>query len=173
MQSGDGGAPRGAQCGRRGSSATAAVAELVTLAEDIGELGARVVSVFGPFGSSTLVQMPTSLAAGLFGGEADLGGCAPRNVIDAVERDLAKMPAVADTALAAVAVALARELEHPYNSATSKSMCAARLNETMAELRALAPPERKADSIDRIAAQREKRQAAAAGGAASADLPRP
>ncbi len=137
------------------------------------EQGALVVSVFGAFGSRVLVEMPTSLAEELFG-EAPLGECAPHNVVDAIARDLEPMPDnLSSSSIAAVALALGRELEHPHNSATSKSMCAARITEIMGELRGLCPPERKADSIDDLAAAREARRAAvAAGRAASADLPR-
>jgi len=100
------------------------------------------------------------------------------SVAEAVERDLDAVreasPDLADSALAATALALAAEIDEPKNSATSKSMCAARLNETMATLRELMPPKREADGIDDIAEQRKKRRAVAAeGGAASADLPCP
>ncbi len=95
----------------------------------------------------------------------------------ATRHDLAALrkldPALADGGAAAAAVAMAREIDDGENSATSKSMCTAKLIGILADLRALAPPERKVDSIDRIAAQREKRQAAAAaGGAATANLSR-
>jgi hypothetical protein len=134
--------------------------------------GARVVSV-GPFGCSAMVEMPVALAQELFG-DKPLGDAGPHDVVDAILRDLEPMPEnLATSALAMAALALGREIEHPHNSATSKSMCVARLTEILAELRALAPPERKVDSIDRIAAQREKRQAAvAAGSPAPANLPR-
>ena len=129
--------------------------------------GGRVVSVFGPFGSRALVEMPARVASELFGG-ADLGSCGPCDVVDAIRRDLDVMPSsVSGSALAATALALGREIEHPFNSATSKSMCAKSLMEALATLRALAPPKRERDGIDRIAEQRERRRAAAAGGAAT------
>lgn len=136
--------------------------------------GARVVSVFGPFASRVLVEMPASVAEGLFDGQP-LGDCAPGNVVDAIARDIEPMPGtLSSSAIAAVALALGREIEHPYNSATSKSMCAGRITEIMGELRALCPPERKADSIDDLAAARDARRAAVAAGlAAPADLSRP
>jgi hypothetical protein len=92
------------------------------------------------------------------------------SVRDAVESDLAVIrktaPRVADSALAATALALAAEIDGD-NSATSKSMCAKSLMEALDRLRAMAPAKREVDDIDRVAAQREKRRAAAAGGAAT------
>ncbi len=129
------------------------------------ERGARVVSVFGAFGSSTMVEMPATLAAELFG-DRPLGDCSPTGVVDAVTRDLAALPENLRTSgLATVALALARELEHPHNSATSKSMCAGRIVDIMGVMRALAPPERKADSIDEIAARRDAQRRAGGAGA--------
>jgi hypothetical protein len=80
----------------------------------------------------------------------------------AVERDLKGMGAVADSALAATARALARELDDPGNSATSKSMCARALAETLDRLLALAPPKKEADKLDELNARRAKRRGAAA-----------
>jgi hypothetical protein len=134
---------------------------------DLHDRGARVVSVFGPFGSRVLVDMPVGLASELFEDDP-LGECAPHNVIDSIQRGLDDMPpAVAGSALAAMALALGREIEHPYNSATSKSMCAKSLMEALDRLRAIAPPKQEADGIDDIAGQREKRRAAAARSAAT------
>lgn len=78
----------------------------------------------------------------------------------AVKRDLKQFGAMADSALAASALALAREIDSPNNSATSKSMCAKALREALDRLRELAPPEPKADKLDDITKQREKRRAA-------------
>lgn len=93
----------------------------------------------------------------------------------AVELDLAAVrrsaPEIAGSALAALALALADEIDGG-NSATSKSMCAGRLMDALTQLRALVPPERKADGIDDIAHQREKRLAAAARDAAAAHMSR-
>lgn len=84
----------------------------------------------------------------------------PANVVSAVEADLRELgkrdPKLARSAQAAAALALARELDDE-NSATSKSMCAKALNETMDRLRELAPPERKKDGIDELSARRTKR----------------
>lgn len=76
----------------------------------------------------------------------------------ALEADLASLPEnLALGALAASALAMAREIDSSGNSATSKSMCQARLQDALAELRSLAPPEVKRDAIDEIKAAREKR----------------
>jgi hypothetical protein len=92
------------------------------------------------------------------------------SVVAAVERELEPLPSVLrEGALAAAAVALAEILDDGHNSATSRSMVAKELRETLSCLRALAPPKREQDTVDEIAAAREKRRASA-GGAASADL---
>jgi hypothetical protein len=88
------------------------------------------------------------------------------SVYEAVERDLQAMGDLKNSGLAATALALAAEMDG-NNSATSKSNCAKALMEALAALRALAPPDRKADGIDDIAEQRRKRRAAVAGGAAT------
>lgn len=82
------------------------------------------------------------------------------SVYEAVERDLAKIrrrsEELADSALAATALAMAAEIDAD-NSATSKSMCAARLTETMDRLRELAPAEQEGDYLDDLAARRTAR----------------
>jgi hypothetical protein len=89
------------------------------------------------------------------------------SVVEAVERDLAALGSGAkDSTLAATALALARELDDA-NSATSKSMCAKAMVEVLRELRSLAPPKRKKDKVDDIAAQRERRRARSATAAAA------
>lgn len=86
-------------------------------------------------------------------------------VTAAVERDLerlrARSPELADSALAASVVALARELDAPKNSATSKSMCARALIDALDRLRELAPPEREEDGLDELASRRTARRSAA------------
>lgn len=85
----------------------------------------------------------------------------PSSVVAAVESELAQLgkrdPDLAGSALAATALALARELDGK-NSATSKSMCAKALNETMGQLRELAPESEEADKVDDLAARRKKRR---------------
>ena len=85
------------------------------------------------------------------------------SVVEAVERDLKGLgPKAADTSLAATALALARELDEPGNSATSKSMCAKSMVEVLRELRALMPAKQEADQLDDLTARREARRRAAA-----------
>jgi hypothetical protein len=80
-----------------------------------------------------------------------------RTVYAAVERDLAKWPAdLADSALAASALALASEMDE-HNSATSKSMCAKALLETMDRLRSLAPANEEDDALDELRSRRESK----------------
>jgi len=115
----------------------------------------RLVSVFGPWGARVLIEMSRSAAESLF----ELGlPDSPSNLIAAVERDLAeldrRLPGLGDSSGAATALALAYEIEHPYNSATSKSMCARTLNETMTLLRASVPVEEPADdALDLLTAE--------------------
>lgn len=135
---------------------------------DLHALGARVVSVFGPFGETVLIQMSAESAARMFPDGA-LGAAAPAMVLDAILRDIERIrkrdPALADSALAASAVAMAREIEHPFNSATSKSMCQARLADALRELRELAPPVESKDGLDEVAERRAKRRAGVAAAA--------
>lgn len=86
-------------------------------------------------------------------------------VVDAVRRDVAelerRLKGIKDSALAATALALAAEIDDPGNSATSKSMCARALTETLDRLRELAPAEAAGDKLDDLSARREKRLVAA------------
>jgi hypothetical protein len=88
-----------------------------------------------------------------------------RTVVQSTRADLDRLrkraPELADGALAAAALVLARQLDDARNSATSKSMCAARLTEIIDRLFELAPPERKEDGLDQLRAQRERRRRAA------------
>lgn len=83
------------------------------------------------------------------------------SVVDAVLRDLADIAErdsrLAESSIAATALALAAELD-AKNSATSKSMCARALVETMDRLRELAPAEKRADRIDELAGKRDARR---------------
>lgn len=84
-------------------------------------------------------------------------------VVAAVRRDidaLAKRDRrLASSGLAALALSLAKEMD-AKNSATSKSMCARALAETLASLEALAPAAPIKDAVDEIAARRDKRKTA-------------
>lgn len=124
------------------------------------------------FGERAVVEMSVDEACAMLGVD-DLADAKPAAVIEAVERDIERIrrrdPELADSALAASAVAMAYEIALPFNSATSKSMCQARLAETLGTLRELMPPEQKRDKIDEIAARRADRLAAR--GTATANLP--
>lgn len=78
------------------------------------------------------------------------------SVRDAVERELGDFGPMKDSTLAAVALALAAQIDGP-GSSTSKAMVAKELRETMAALRALAPPKKEPDVVDDLA---ERRRAA-------------
>jgi hypothetical protein len=123
---------------------------------------AYLVSLHGPFDSRALVDLPTKVAEELFEGALTQHG--PRRVIEAAERAVEKIaetdPDLADSVLAATAIALAFQIEHPGNSATSKSMVARELRETMDRLRELAPPvAARRDSIDELKEKRDGRRA--------------
>lgn len=125
---------------------------------------ARVVDVFGAFGARTLIEVPTELAMELF--QEPLSRCGGLNVVEAVERDLAEIGDraawVSDSAIAATAVRLAYELQNPFNSATSKSMCARSMIEAMNRLRELAPKQEEPDQVDELATARATRLAGGA-----------
>lgn len=126
--------------------------------------GMMLVSVHGAFASRALVDMPADLAKELFGQPLS-SVLAPTHVIDATLgeiREIAKRDKpLAESALAASAVALAYEIQNPFNSATSKSMCARELRETMAKLNELAPAVPKKDALDELKARRATRRKSA------------
>lgn len=78
-------------------------------------------------------------------------------VYASVKRDLSDLarvdPTLAASGLAASALALARMIDNKENSATSRSMCARELRETLDRLRELAPPEEVEDGIDELNAR--------------------
>lgn len=88
------------------------------------------------------------------------------SVAGAVRRDLEEIakraPNVASSALAMSALALAAELDAAGNSATSKSMCAKTLLETLDRLRELAPAARGVSPLDEIRARRDAKLGRAA-----------
>jgi hypothetical protein len=127
-------------------------------------------SVYGPFTARrVLVEMSYDRAAELFG-PTPLSTAIPRRLVDAVEGELERIraldPALADGPLAASAVAMALEIEHPFNSATSKSMCQNRLAEALRELRELAPVQPKKDGLDELAERRTARRSQLVAGGA-------
>jgi hypothetical protein len=89
-----------------------------------------------------------------------------RTVAAAVERDLALIAArdagLAESSLAMSALRLAREMDNSGNSATSKSMCARELRDTLDRLRELAPKEETKDGLDDLSARRDRRRARSA-----------
>lgn len=91
-----------------------------------------------------------------------------RTVTDALDAELAELakraPALAESALAASARVLARELDKERNSATSKSMCQKALSETLDRLRELAPAKDEKDTLDDLSARRAARRTAGATG---------
>jgi hypothetical protein len=143
---------------KRAPRKTAAKAK--TPAINLADHGARVVSIFGPFAAKTLIIMPTDRAAELF--EEPLEQYRAHAVTEGVARNLAEIAkrdkALAEGALAESALALALQLDHPGNSATSKAMCAKALAEAVDRLFELAPPERKADGVDQLRARRAAKQ---------------
>ena len=82
------------------------------------------------------------------------------SVFAAVDRDLADIrrvaPKLADSALAATALALAVERDGD-NSATSKSMCARALADVLEQLRELTPAQEEMDDLDDLASRRATR----------------
>jgi hypothetical protein len=85
------------------------------------------------------------------------------SVTEAVERDIKAISrrdkALADSALAALALSLAAELDNQGNSATSKSMCAKTLLDALERLQELAPDEETKDNLDDLSARRAARLA--------------
>ena len=57
-----------------------------------------------------------------------------------------------------LALALAREIDTPGNSSTSKSVCARSLLDTMAQLRELMPTDQEADALDELSQRRDARR---------------
>lgn len=96
--------------------------------------------------------------------EALLGPVDALTVAAAVQRDLdalgKRAPGLPLTALAASALELARQMDDPTNSATSKSMCAKALSETLDRLDDLAPAVKEGDRVDELADRRASRRVA-------------
>lgn len=131
-------------------------------AVDLFGRGARVVSICGPFGSRALLDVPTEVAEGVFVHPLAMSG--PSSVIDAVARDLDAIrerdAVAADSALAATATRLAYELENPYNSATSKSMCAKALIDALDRLQVqVSDADEEEDRLDELSSRRAARLA--------------
>ncbi|MBC6458412.1 hypothetical protein [Actinomadura sp. HBU206391] len=83
-------------------------------------------------------------------------------LVDAVQADLDRWgPAVAETALAASALDLARRLDTPDVTPTPASMLHAQLRATLADLQKLAPDQSASDEIDDLEAKRKERRSSA------------
>ena len=134
-----------------------------TAAQQLARLrsSAVLVSVHGPFGNRAMIEVSTDALLSVIPKLPSAHG-----VTDGVEHDLASIDHVDLASLAATAIALAREIDSPGNSATSKAQCAKALNETMERIQAHAPAEN-TDDLDEIAAKRKERRAGAAASAGS------
>lgn len=96
-------------------------------------------------------------------GEGKTSSAAVGGVVVAVRRDLAMFAkadnALASSGLAALALALASMIDDLGNSATSRSMCAGQLRDTLDRLRELMPAESETSELDELRARRERRLA--------------
>lgn len=82
-------------------------------------------------------------------------------IVAAVERDLKRWgPKLAESALAASALDMARALDEPSTNPTPRSMLHAQLRMTLTELAKLAPPEAADDGIDELSKKRDARRGA-------------
>ena len=83
------------------------------------------------------------------------------SVVGGVELNLADLASrsssLAVSALAQSALELARQMDDPGNSATSKSMCAKALMETLERLYSMAPPKMEQDGVDDLSDRRAAR----------------
>lgn len=85
-------------------------------------------------------------------------------VLEAVEHDLAKLPPdLGESALAAIARAMAESMDSPRISHTARSMCGRLLLDTIERLLELAPADQKKDRLDDLATRRATRISAAQG----------
>ena len=80
-------------------------------------------------------------------------------VVDAVQGELAKLPgALAESGVAALALALAETVDDPETRPTAKAMCARELREVLNQLRTLAPPKAEKNKIDELTTRRAHRR---------------
>jgi hypothetical protein len=88
-------------------------------------------------------------------------------VVGALKAELAAMgrtaPELADSTLAAAALALARAVDASKTSPTAKSMCARELRELLGELRDRMPEGEERDRLDELTARRDARVAGGSG----------
>lgn len=84
------------------------------------------------------------------------------DVEQAVLRDVKRLPTdLAESSLAATAIALARSIDYFDTSATARSMCAKALLDIRNRLFDLAPEEPHRDQLDELATRRAARRSAA------------
>lgn len=80
----------------------------------------------------------------------------------AVERELKRLPKdLADSGLAAAALALASDIDNSDTRPTARSMCNRELRENLERLRRMAPPREETDWLDELTARRDARRASA------------
>jgi hypothetical protein len=83
-------------------------------------------------------------------------------VTAAVQHELSELAerdaGLADSGLAALAVAMAQVVDDPGVSPTARAQSARALLETLDRLHELAPPEESADGLDELVARRERRR---------------
>lgn len=135
--------------------------EFEGVSPDLFTRGARVLNVYH---GRTVVELSTSLASYLF--SEPLAESGRSDTVAAVEADLQQIrlrdPGVADSGIAAGALRMAHEIEDPYNSATSKSMCMKSLQQAMDRLLELSPPgQEEKGRLYELKAGRAKRRSAA------------
>lgn len=70
-----------------------------------------------------------------------------------------RLPGISESPEAALALSLAGRVDDAHNSATSVSLCAGRLLETLAALRVLVPEVKKESPLDEIKARRDAKLA--------------
>ena len=78
-----------------------------------------------------------------------------KSCVEAAEAFIAGHPEAEDTPEAAALLAAAREIDHPGNSATSKSMMVAQFLKTVEVLRQIAPEKAEVSPLDEIRQRRE------------------
>lgn len=72
-----------------------------------------------------------------------------------------RVAGIKDSASAALAIAMAKRIDHPDTSASSAASCGRVLADALERLRALAPPAAETKPIDELRARRAKRRARA------------
>ena len=121
--------------------------------------GYTLVSVFGAFNARALLETSAKQAAELLG-QPLAGTLGPTRVVDATLQEIAEIeersPGVGSSPFAAAALALAYELDNPFNSATAKGTCSRSLAELFDRLGARSPEPPEVSPLDAIRAKRER-----------------